>query len=87
MNTFAKRLLAIAIIPVCLAGCFDRDREMINRKSDGTDTFKFKVPPKRTDQSPNKKSEQAPPKSKSETVDDIETFKFDKNAKYLPKSK
>ncbi len=44
MKTLANRILAIAIIPVCLAGCFDRDREMINRKSDGTDTFKYKPP-------------------------------------------
>ena len=42
MKFIAQNLIVIALMPVCLAGCFDRDREMINRKSDGTDTFKYK---------------------------------------------
>jgi hypothetical protein len=87
MKFIAQKLIVIALMPVCLAGCFDRDREMINRKSDGTDTFKFKVPPPRVESGSKSESKQDPERPKSTDADDIETFKFDRDAKYLPKRK
>lgn len=88
MNTLMRHVAFAVLLPAVLAGCMDRDREMINRKSDGVDTFKFQPPPRPT-QSPKpvdvtRNQEKSPTDSNSS--DGTETFKFNKDAKYLPRN-
>lgn len=86
MKFIAQKLIVIALMPVCLAGCFDRDREMINRKSDGTDTFKYKptvvpdlspVPKPEAESKPIEKLSAKPQPAKKEIrQDDAKEFKY-----------
>jgi hypothetical protein len=78
-----KALVAVVVL-FSVTACTNRDREIAQRESDGTDTFKFQAPEKPAVNAPIKPA----PKQKEESDSDgTDTFKFKPDPRHFPKQK
>lgn len=72
-------LIAAFIWIALSSGCTDRDRELVRRTGDGSDTFKYQ-PPSGTTPPPPKKEADNPP-----ARDGSETFHYKRDPRTYPK--